>query len=546
MTKATILSIVIILFAATFASKALLHPGFYTSHDGEHQLVRQYVFDQGLRDGQIPVRVSRQLYYGYGYPLFIFTYRLPFYIGEVFRLAVFSYADSIKAVFLLTYIASGLTMFWFAKRWGNLAGLVAAILYLWAPYRFSVMFVRAALGEHVAAVFVPLLFGSVSFGKKSKINVVLGAVAIAGLFLSHAMMAQIVLLMFIPWSIGSWLLSDNRKYFIWRWLGMAILGLGLAAYYLLPAVAYRGLTQKLDPLFFANHFVTLRQLIYSPWDYAFSMRGTENDGMSFQVGIAQWAAAVLTIGFLIYKSYRSHVSYETHVFLAALLITFVMSIFLMTEKSVFIWSWWKKYINIDIPWRFLLMTTFTSSALAAAGFQSLTFTKAKVRLLVAVFLIGLALYANRNHLRVNEYVDYADSRLAEHQGTSNSDDEYRPVWDDVGVTKLTRPEALIASGEGELKVIESKSNLISLAVNSTQDIKVDINTIYFPGWQIFLDGRKWRFDYRGTGGIMRFSVPVGYHMIEAKYQETGLMKFADGISLIALGWVLVKSLKLKV
>src|SRR3990167_10422274 len=100
--KLTVITIItIIIIFGLVGSKALFHPGFYSSHDGEHQLVRQYIFDQGLKDGQIPVRFSRQLYNGYGYPLFMFTYRLPFYAGEMLRLSGFSFADSIKAVFLI-------------------------------------------------------------------------------------------------------------------------------------------------------------------------------------------------------------------------------------------------------------------------------------------------------------------------------------------------------------------------------------------------------------------------------------------------------------
>ena len=252
MKKSIFVSILIILIFGFLGSKALFHSGFYTSHDGEHQLVRQYVFEQGLKDRQIPVRFNRQLYNGFGYPLYYFTYRLPFYIGEVFRMAGLSFANSIKAVFFIAHIASGLAMFWFARRWGNFAGIIAAFLYMWAPYRFSVIFVRAALGEHVAAVFVPLLFASVRSGRKGNVNVVLGALSLAGMFLSHAMMAQITLLAFIPWMLMSLRAnpSDGRSVAISlrsipKIFFMFILGIGLSAYYLLPAAAYRGLTQKL-------------------------------------------------------------------------------------------------------------------------------------------------------------------------------------------------------------------------------------------------------------------------------------------------------------
>ena len=533
-------------------SKALLHSGFYTSHDGEHQLVRQYVFEQGLKNRQIPVRFNRQLYNGFGYPLFYFTYRLPFYIGEVFRMAGLSFANSIKSVFFIGYIASGLAMFWFAKRWGNFAGVIAAILYMWAPYRFSVIFVRAALGEHVAAVFLPLLFSSVSGSIKKNVNYILGAVSLTGLFLSHAMMAQMTLLAFIPWMLMSLRASpsDGRSVAIFlrsisKIFFMFVLGLGLSAYYLLPAAAYRGLTQKLNPNYFADHFVTIRQLIYSPWGYTFSMKGVENDGMSFQVGIAQWLAVLIVIPALSWNLYRylyrfrvkpgmTWIRHGTAWEALSLTLIFFLSIFLMTEKSTFIWNWWKNYINIDMPWRFLLMTTFSGSALAGIVIKGPALQSKAWPLLISVILVILALYTNRNHLRVNEYFDYPDTRLETYTGTSNSDNEYRPKWDDGGIVNSILPEASISKGNGELKVVDSKSNLLELAVEAKEEIRLDVNILYFPGWKIFVDGKENKFKYTGEKGIIRVDLAKGYHMVEARFSEPPLAAVGDLISIGSL------------
>lgn len=46
------LSILLILFFGFTEVGTLFRPGFYTGRDGEHQLVWQYVFGQGLRDEQ--------------------------------------------------------------------------------------------------------------------------------------------------------------------------------------------------------------------------------------------------------------------------------------------------------------------------------------------------------------------------------------------------------------------------------------------------------------------------------------------------------------
>lgn len=539
--------VITIISFGLIGSKALFHSGFYTSHDGEHQLVRQYVFEQGLKDRQIPVRFNRQIYNGFGYPLFFFTYRLPFYFGEVFRITGLSFADSVKAVFFIAYISSGLTMFLFARRWGNFAGIVSAVLYMWAPYRFSVMFVRSALGEHVAAVFVPLLFASVYGGKNNKVRLVLGAVSLAGLFLSHAMMAQITVLMFMPWVLMSLRVSrfGERSVaislrMILKIFFMSILGIGLSAYYLVPAVAYRGLTQKLNPNYFTDHFVTIRQLIYSPWGYAFSMKGVENDGMSFQVGMAQWLAVIIVIPALSWNLYkllkRPGLVKQGRALInsMALLVIFFLSLFLMTEKSAFIWNWWKNYINIDMPWRFLLMTTFSGSALAGIVIKGPALPGKAGPLLIATILVILALYTNRNHLRVNEYLDFPDDRLKTYTGTSNSDNEYRPKWDDGGIVNSILPEASILDGKGELKIINSKSNLLALAVRADDDVRLDVNILYFPGWKIFIDGKENKFKYAGEKGIMRVDLEKGYHMAEARFSEPPLAVVGDFISIGSL------------
>lgn len=522
------IAFITIIFVGLIGAKAFFHPGFYTSHDGEHQLVRQYVFEQGLKDRQIPVRFNRQLYNGYGYPLFFFTYRLPFYLGEIFRFLNFSFADSVKSVFVLTYLASGLTMFVFARRWGNLAGLLAAVIYLWTPYRFSVMFVRAALGEHTALVFFPLILWSLDAKNNSRWKIPLGAAAITGLMLSHAMMAQIFILPLMVWLICQ--LISNRQP-LSDWIKIGILGLGLSSFYFLPAGFYRRLTQQLNPSYFADHFVTVRQLIYSSWGYAFSMPGTLNDGMSFQVGIANWLIIVVSTVFLLVILTFKYLKVLSFIEGFGLLSMFGVSIFLMTANSDFIWQNWKNFVSIDIPWRFLSITTLSSAA--AVGWFTGSIKHRPVAIMTLLSLLTLAFYTNRNHLRVNKYIDYPDSDLRNHSGTSNSYNEYRPRWDDVGITQILRPEALISQGTGELRVIESTSKILNLAVKAAGEIHLDINTLYFPGWAVSVDGRQTKFNYSGEGGIMRVDVPSGYHLVEAKFSEPPMAAVGDLISVIS-------------
>ena len=185
------------------------------------------------------------------------------------------------------------------------------------------------------------------------------------------------------------------------------------------------------------------------------------------------------------------------------------------------------------------MTTFSASALAGIVIKVLkgpAFRSRAGPLLTAILLLGLAVYTNSNYLRVNEYFDYPDTRLETYSGTSNSDNEYRPKWDDGGIVNSILPEASISKGNGELKVVNSKSNLLELAVEAKEEIRLDVNILYFPGWKIFVDGKENKFKYTGEKGIIRVDLGKGYHMVEARFSEPGIAVIGD---LVSIGSLLV-------
>jgi hypothetical protein len=523
--KSHLWPIIILTILALIGSKALFHAGWYTSHDGEHQLVRQYVFDRAVKAGHIPPRVDRQLLNGLGYPLFTFTYQLPFILGEPVRLMGLSTQDTVKIVFILAYIVSGLTMYLFVEElWGPPAGGLAAFLYLWAPYRFSVMFVRASLGEHIALVFVPLLLWSLNRKSLGHKRIVVGALSLAGLILSHIMTTQI----FFPVISLFGLLRSARHYIL-----VTILGLGLASYYLLPALAHRADVQGLNRHFYAEHFVTLKQLIYSPWGYTFSQVGTANDGMSFQIGLAQWlvlGVAVVVAG----------ASFE---FTAAVLIlSFLVAMGMMLDASSGIWNnLVKNYWVVDIPWRFLAVAIFASAALA--GFV-VTRLKSVVRITVVVGLVILAVYNNRNYLRVNKYIDYPDSQLAAYRGTSNSYDEYQSVFVSQALLKRQPlPEAEVVSGSADIIINRSTPDQLLMTVQSQTATVIQINTTYSPGWTLTVNGQSQNIKSVLSDGVPRVKLEPGNYLIGLIYRQTPAMAAGNMISLMTIGVLLILWLK---
>lgn len=168
-----------------------MHPGFYTSDDGEHQVLRLYHFDRAVKDGQIPPRwADYQILNGHGYPLFLFSYQAPWIMAKPFRCLGLPLTTTVKLIFILTFIFSGFFMFLcLTELFDKFPAFVGSILYLWAPYRFSNIFVRASLGEATIFMFTPMiLYGVERIEKQSSFaEVIIGAIGVDGLILSHAL-----------------------------------------------------------------------------------------------------------------------------------------------------------------------------------------------------------------------------------------------------------------------------------------------------------------------------------------------------------------------
>ena len=104
-------------------------------------------------------------------------------------------------------------MYLLAKTfWGKWGGLVAATAFTYLPYRAVQFYVRGTLAELTAMTFLPLFFYSAYktvFEKKLKFAI-LTAVATAGVFLSHNVIALFSIFFFALYFL--WNLAISIKF----------------------------------------------------------------------------------------------------------------------------------------------------------------------------------------------------------------------------------------------------------------------------------------------------------------------------------------------
>lgn len=543
MKKIDWLIIFLVLIVSVFTLKELFKPGLYTSHDGLHQVARFFYFDQALGDGQIPPRWGQGLLYGFGYPLFIFSYQLPWFIAESVRVFGASIIDSVKMTFLIGFALSGITMYLFQKDiFGRFAAFVGTALYLFAPYRFSNIFVRASIGDATTFIFAPLVFWSLwKLKEKTGLKwIALGGLGVAGLILSHAMVSVLFLSIFGLYFLFSLTTVKNKIQYMKSSLFLILGGFGVSAYYFIPSIIERSNTkfqELMGQIFVGNYFATINDLIYSKWGYG--VFHSQEGAMSIQLGLIQWLVVViLAVTIIIYfmKKNKSKTDKSRIVLGVFLLFAFVFSIFMMLPPSLPVWKSISKYVFIDFPWRMLAVSTFLVS-ICTGLFISLS---GRFRYVFAVLLIILAVYFNRNHLRINEILPWDLSFILKLEKTTNSYDEYTPKWVKNEYIVENKPRVEFSTGRAGIEILKDKSNLLEFSLASTVSGQVRVNTIYYPGWKVFVDEKEEKIDY--SNGLIEFKVGEGKKNVVARFTETPLRLTSDLISLATLVFLFLPQL----
>lgn len=380
----------LVILLSAFSFVRMLKPGIYSMQD--FHLFRLYEFDKCVKSLQIPCRWVPDAGLGYGEPLFNFYGQIPYAAGEIFHLVSFSFIDSIKILFILSLLGSGISMYFLAKEvWKDKFGaLVSSIIYIYAPYRALDVWVRGALPEALSFIIFPLIILAIEKKKTLWFSFLL-----ALLVLTHNLSLVLFLPILLVWII-------YRKF--WKGVPFSILSLGISAFYVLPAIfesKFITLNSMVEGYFnFRGHFATLHQLLFSRfWGYGASAFGPE-EFMSRAAGQVQWVLPLIVfIWLVVSKKVKKN---------TAFVILFILGwfyLFLTHNKSTFIWEAIKPMAYIQFPWRFLGTSIFCFS-LSLGIMPSLL---GKWKLLATSIVVALAIVLNFSFFKEDIWYKVNDS-----------------------------------------------------------------------------------------------------------------------------------------
>src|SRR4030066_1785764 len=98
---------ILVIIMVILAGLALLKPGYFSMHD-DVQVMRLYEMERCFQDGQIPCRWVPDMGAGYGHPLYNYHPVFVYYVGMIFHIFGFSFIDTSKLLFFLSFLLSSL------------------------------------------------------------------------------------------------------------------------------------------------------------------------------------------------------------------------------------------------------------------------------------------------------------------------------------------------------------------------------------------------------------------------------------------------------
>jgi len=317
-----ILLILVGVFVAT--SWSVFVPGMFRVHDYVHG-ARIAEIVRGVEAGHFPVRWSDHFGFGYGMPLYIFYAPLPYYFGGFIYWLSNNLIWGVKSLFLLANIGSIIGGYFFGARLANSkrGGIIGAVAFGLAPYRALNLFVRGAVSEAWAMMFLVWLWygviGLMGFSKAQKDKNTLPKsswkldwwivlASSVGVMLSHNL-TTLMTFSSLAFGILFWILSSIPYTLFWNdpssWKKISketfiqlltplfrissalVLAGGLASFYLIPMFMEKSFIRSdifLSGYFdFRLHFLYIRQFFDTVWAYGGSTWGPDDD-ISFFVG----------------------------------------------------------------------------------------------------------------------------------------------------------------------------------------------------------------------------------------------------------------------
>ena len=432
------------------AVQPLLRSEISCGYDNAFHLYRAVQIEHLWEQGVLFSRWAPDMAHGFGFPLFVFGPPLAQGLLALVHRVGLAWPVGMNLVFLIGVALGGFFMFHLAKTLygvyggGNRAaglagGAVATVAYVYSPFLAYDIYNRGSLWESLAWAFPPLvLLGMHRWSlDRDRRYLVVGVAALAAMILTHYPFAFLFAPVFMLWALVQGYLRRS-----WAVVGrgalLGMLGLGLTAFFWVPALLERSLIQTgrlLGTWVFDYHhnFLPFSHLLALPRR---ADPALVNDWPEKSLGLVPLLVALLPA--LGWRSLGRLGRWQIRWQLGTLWVLVAGLSALTLPTSLGVWEHVPLLSFVQFPWRYLGPAAFCLALLAGAVPGTLAGSRRGPRFLgwVTAALISVLVVANLGwfypsfcsvpgDLTVEGIIRW--ERLTDTLGTT-AKGEYLPIW----------------------------------------------------------------------------------------------------------------------
>ena len=256
------------------------------------------------------------------------------------------------------------------------------------------------------------------------------------------------------------------------------------------------------------------------------------DSLSYFIRLDQWP--LLGIGFISSLVLLFFAKHKITVFEKTSAVVTLCSAALALPISMFVWKLIPQLsFYVQFPYRFLSLASFIGAFTVSS---MLSFVPNKIKGIVVFILTCSLVYIVLVSQSAIVYVDHGEGYYSTNEATTTVKNEYMPRWVQTIQTIRAAQKVEVLSGDAEFFSSQDTVQRIDGIIDAKAESLISINTIYYPGWGVALNGVLTPIEYKNPYGVMHITVPKGKHRLEASFRETGFRLVAD---IISLGFIIL-------
>ena len=531
----------ILIISLFFVIELFLFPGLPVAFDNNTHITDIAQFSKIIGEKEIPVIWMNSIS-NYGLPMGIVAQQTTNYLGGLITIFTNNPTVTYNVLVFIAILLSNIFLYLFLRFYSSpLASFLGIFIYNFTPYRIFNIYIRGAMPEVFSGIFLPLILIALYLliVKKKIYALFMLILFTAGLTLTHPMMLIVYSFLFIPYLIFLMIISDfskvsKIKIFITSIFAVA-LGVIICGYYILPLnleikYFYYGLTKNhlID-----SYYLQVSSFFDTRW-YYFTKNEIFPRGHLVLFGLTELVILILGLLYILKKIFIQKSKENTKILSFALIVA-ALIIFFTTKYSNVFFQKISLLNSIQFPWRFLSVLIFIPPIIAA-----FLYDRFPQKIIIILVMLTVAYFSFPQLYGKNFAIYPAQSYYFSKENPYSV--QMNTIWTGKSEDYPNKDkQGEIIEGQGKIVKQTLKNSSRIYQIDAKTPLKMVDRTFYFPGWNIYIDGKRTNIEFQNPSyrGVITYNVPAGNHSVSVIFEDTKIRLLGKILSVMSLSLFII-------